>query len=1015
MKNLAGFVLMLLLSLQFPFGFSQTWQKLDSLRLHYQQKPDFDSAFFYAEKALLTVKEEFGERDTLYADMLRGLLAVYTYSGNFSKALEIANQEIELRKELQGEGHVNYGGSCIWLGYLNIYTGNFSEAYRLLRKAISIFEKELGKHHHLYVTSTTNLAGLYMQTGRYADAIPILLEGKRIRAELFGEESYEYAQVCGILAECYRMAGKYVQAEPMYLKSVEITEKVFGRDHPNYGLRINNLALFYSNSGNFVAAEPYIIESKNIYAKTVGKSHNDYAASCNNLADLYYEMGNLEAAEPLYLESRNIWENLLGKEHPTYATITNNLASLYQKMGRNTEAEPLIIEAKGIRERTLGYEHPDYAVSLINLATLYRDMKRFDEAEKLLLEAKGIYEKLSNDTHPVSAKIFQNLGTLYSTMSDFSKAESQFLQAKKIREELFGNDHHEYAETCHSLGSLYFIMGDLEKAKPFIIESISTLNRTIFHNFSFLTEREKELYYQDQSSRFDDFYAFAFEYYNQNPAISEMVYNNILKNKGLLLKSSTAMRNAIHTSADTSIISLYDSWVKLRKEIANTYSQEISKRSIRPEELEKQANNIEKELVRKTQIFNDFDAIKGADWLNVKKSLKPKEAAIEFIHFQKEGRKDSILYAALVVTSKSNLPHFVGLFYEKELQEILGKISDNNLRFVNSVYGTNLEANNRLYNTIWKPLEKYLKGINTIYLSPSGLLHKISFPAIASDRNILLCDAYNIHHQTSTAAIAYPNQLSFDEITSAALFGGIDYNTDYTEDEIWGYLEGTRLETERIMGILEGEKVDIELFTKDKSTEEKLKMVATKSNILHIATHGFFYPNPSVSEPLIAEHIEEGEVFFRGGRGTRGFGLWSFVRNPNPLMRAGLTFAGANRVWLEQYVKSESDGVLTADEVVNIDMRNTQLVVLSACETGLGDIRGSEGVYGLQRAFKMAGAKYIIMSLWQVPDKETVEFMEAFYTKLLKSKDIRNSFTETQREMRKKYDPYYWAAFVLVE
>ena len=189
--------------------------------------------------------------------------------------------------------------------------------------------------------------------------------------------------------------------------------------------------------------------------------------------------------------------------------------------------------------------------------------------------------------------------------------------------------------------------------------------------------------------------------------------------------------------------------------------------------------------------------------------------------------------------------------------------------------------------------------------------------------------------------------------------------------------------------------------------------MASNSNILHIATHGFFYPDPKEVQQQ-EEKVETSEITFRGG--SRGFGVNSFVENDNPLMRSGLVFAGANDVWSQQ-AKNDSidDGVLTAQEVSNIDMRKTELVVMSACETGLGDIKGSEGVYGLQRAFKMAGVNYMIMSLWQVPDKETEEFMTSFYKKLIKQKDIKQAFAETQKEMRTKYDPYFWAAFVLIE
>jgi len=182
-----------------------------------------------------------------------------------------------------------------------------------------------------------------------------------------------------------------------------------------------------------------------------------------------------------------------------------------------------------------------------------------------------------------------------------------------------------------------------------------------------------------------------------------------------------------------------------------------------------------------------------------------------------------------------------------------------------------------------------------------------------------------------------------------------------------------------------------------------------------MSTHGFFYPDPEkLTTNFEIDTVESNEdLVFRGSNSS--FGVKNFVFNKNPLMRSGLVLSGANRVWNNPDMKGEEDGVLTAYEVAQIDLRQTGLVVLSACETGLGDINGSEGVYGLQRSFKMAGVKYIIMSLWQVPDNETQEFMTLFYKNLLLLKEPKQAFAKTQLAMRKKYDPYYWAAFVLIE
>lgn len=340
----------------------------------------------------------------------------------------------------------------------------------------------------------------------------------------------------------------------------------------------------------------------------------------------------------------------------------------------------------------------------------------------------------------------------------------------------------------------------------------------------------------------------------------------------------------------------------------------------------------------------------------------------------------------------------------------------NDYDFINSIYGTSSNAKTDLYNLIWKPMESKLKGIKTVFLSPSGLLHKVSFEALCKEQNIYLCDHIDINIRTSTSKLALPDIRVMDNNISATLFGGINYNTDSTSNkentQIWTYLDGTKTESEKIEKILKDGNIAVKYFSNEMATEEEFKIIASNSDIIHIATHGFFYPDPDL---LIIEdeQIEHGEVLFRGG--DRGFGVNSFVKNNNPLMRSGLVFAGANDVWNRKEKPDGDDGVLTAQEVAHIDMRKTKLAVMSACETGLGDIKGSEGVYGLQRAFKMAGVKHLIMSLWQVPDKETEEFMTFFYEKLIKSSDIKQAFNSTQKEMRQKYDPYFWAAFVLIE
>jgi CHAT domain-containing protein len=356
----------------------------------------------------------------------------------------------------------------------------------------------------------------------------------------------------------------------------------------------------------------------------------------------------------------------------------------------------------------------------------------------------------------------------------------------------------------------------------------------------------------------------------------------------------------------------------------------------------------------------------------------------------------------------------VKLFEEKELLAIIGKNEDNNASYINNLYGSKNRPDDRLYKLIWQPVEQYLNGVKKVYMSPSGLLFKISFATISNGKNVFLCDKYEIQIKGNTGNTVRENVFSAGNNLSALVFGGIDYGTDQAGSQVWNYLRGSKDEGDAVRDILVKEHVAVQYLSENKATETYLKHNVQDYNILHVATHGFFFPDPNESKFVEKEEqTESATVDFRGT--MRGFGVRSFVNNQNPLMRSGLVFAGANGVWSKSEMNAADDGVLTAQEVTQVDMRKTFLVVLSACETGLGDIKGSEGVYGLQRAFKMAGVKFIVTSLWQVPDKETVEYMERFYTNLLKIREIRKAFSETQKEMRQKYDPYFWAAFVLIE
>ena len=394
------------------------------------------------------------------------------------------------------------------------------------------------------------------------------------------------------------------------------------------------------------------------------------------------------------------------------------------------------------------------------------------------------------------------------------------------------------------------------------------------------------------------------------------------------------------------------------------------------------------------------------------------EIAIEYSSFQltnKNKPTDSTMYVAYVYKKGWQNPKMISLFEEKELKKVLANKSPNQL------YNSN-----KLYNLLWKPLKKYLNDSKTVYYSPSGLLNQISFAALKE--NETLCNKYNLVQLSSTGVLA--GKLTEPSLATTLFIGDINY--DYTETvdlaidstqytylnieslkysrgtksrgESWTYLPGTLKEIEGLQTILKlkGNNYSTSL-TGTKATEANFKKLSGNSpNILHIATHGFFYENLDIKpQRNMSLNTED-----------------RYRLAEDPLLRSGLILAGANYTWKYGYNPNEKeDGILTAMEISNMDLSNTELVVLSACETGLGDIDGSEGVYGLQRAFKMAGVNIIVMSLWKVPDDETAEFMNLFYSNWIKTNRVKAAFNQAQRTMQKKYkdEPLKWAAFVLFE
>ncbi len=977
----------------------EVWgQDVDKAMIYFKNEEYYKAAAEF-EAALPALEKQYGKNDTVwYAYYINYTALSFENCQQFSKAEQYYLLAKNIYENVSGSADSFYGAILNNLALLYSYMGQYYKALPLSIKALENCEKSLGKKHPSYSSRLNNLALSYSDMGEYDKALPLLLEALENTKENLGKNNFEYGMSLGNLGALYSEMGEYEKALPFLLQALENIEETLGKEHPEYGEKLNNLALFYANIGLYEKALFFYLQALENSEKYYGKAHTKFVIRLNNIAGLYRDIGNYDNALRLFLEALDIMENLHGKEHPLYGALLYNLSDLYKQMGQ------------------------------------------YEQAMFFCLEALKIHEILFNKEHRFYGECLNLLAVLYSIMNEYDKALPIYQVALEIVKNTFGIDNLKYAITFNSIANLYVNTGQFEQGLFIYKETQNIFLNKIESNFTFLSETEKEKYVKTVLYNFEVYQSFYSKCHAQQSGVEEYSYNIELAIKGMILNSGINMRQAILNSNNPEALAKYDDWLNLRVTLVHQYTKPLAERTIDVAIYEAEVDKLEGELARLSSGFEQNKKLFSIKWEDVQKQLKPNEVAIEFASFRYYNDKewtDSTMYIALVLRPQDTHPQLVPLCEQKQLDSLFANKGSADASFVASLYrgatalqleDVSLSAN--IYTVLWEPLAPYIPEGSTVYFAPSGTLHQIAFAAIQTPDGKVLSDKYRLVQLSTTARLAQESAFKETNITDIALFGGIYYDVEEKDllaqsllastkntttralphdlergSQSWNFLQGTLNEVNAINNLAQSNKIKTQLYTGVTAVEERFKALSGNNSprILHIATHGFFFPDPQ------KEYKETG---FMGQEDKH-----VFRASDNPLNRAGLLFAGANRTWKGDTVpEGVDDGILTAYEAANVYLNNTQLVVLSACETGLGDIKGSEGVFGLQRAFKGAGAEYLLMSLWKVPDNETAEFMAYFYGKLFTGSSILVAFESTQTYMKTKYtgEPYKWAAFVLI-
>lgn len=912
----------------------------------------------------------------------------------------------------------NYAAVLTNLSFVREAQGQYAEVLKLRKEAIAIYTKLYGETHPKLAPALNNLASIYEFMDRFEEAESIRKRILSLIAKELGKTHLDYGRYLNNIGYLYVNIGQFKEAEACYVEALDIYTKRLGTDHPEYFTLLSNLAYLYLTTDRIALAEEYFRRKLDFWHKRQ-PGGEEYATALRGMGDYYEKIGAYEQARRHYEESLEILIRLYGEQSRQAGLAFNRLGILEKNESNYQKADLLFTKALNINLRLLGENHSEVAVILSNRSLALRNLGRYAEAEADLQKAIQIHESL-NASLPVNlAYSLESYAAVLQATSRLPEAEATIRRCLELQREIVGKNHEDYAYPLQRLGRILLQQGHNTEADSALAQAFEVFTQRIRQSFSYLPLLQQKSFLKKY--RILDYYPTAATA-TPSPVIAGLSYDVALLRKGAILHNSRSLRERLEAGQDTSLLALYDQYQYTTRAVSGQYKLPKDRRTAL-DSLQQRAEALEAQLLRRSPEYQDY--IKGfqLSWQDIQATLQPGEAAIEFIRYNRHAvdPTDTFYYAAAVLRPGWDAPQVVPLCAEAALEQLLRDDPDQRRKkdYVDNIYGheaRGAEPGNKprnLFQLLWEPLEPMLAGAKHIYFSPDGLLHRINFNALAvDDQQRLLDRPYALTQLRSTRYLADKKTEQVYSQNTALIYGGIDFDqvADAGADGVvarggdyyWSNLPHANKEVGVVTEQLKGKRFTFITRSGQSATEEAFMQdlsTVPSPRVLHVITHAYFAPNPSKYEP--SDRLRPNAF------------------EPNPMMRSALVFAGANRPdTLRQRATGEGDRIVTAQEISPSDLSGTELVVLSACETGLGDIDGAEGVYGLQRAFLQAGAKQVLVSLWEVDDETTAEWMEVFYREWLQNgKSPRQALRATQQIIREKYpkDPYYWAAFVLVE
>ncbi len=1022
----------------------------------------YDEAFQSLKDALQITESALGPQHRDVANLLAIIAEGYYLAGDNDQALTLLKRSLTIGESALGTNHPVVARTLRDLSLVHRTKGNLNEGKALLNRCLAIQEKFYGREHVAYAVSLQFRASFDAEDGNFREAIASINRSSAIIEKALGKENFVYADNQRVAAAIYSILADYSKAVACAEESLAILERVFAADHLIVAANFRALASIYEEQGQDAKASAFLERALEITEKKLGSDHIQAAPILNQMGLLAYKLklGFYSVALEDLQKSLAIAEKSMGRESPSVASVLHNIGRVYSQLGNYGKALETYKRSLAIVEKVFGTDHVAVAASLGDLASLYRSQKNFKDALPLYQRSLELRQKAFGPEHPVVAISLNNLALIYKDLGDLEEAIRLYTLALDIQLKVLGPEHPDVATTLENMAMCLVDYGEPQVSIQCFSAMFRGQRNYLLSELSGLDDDIGAYLIGRSYSSTEIFHSVCAAGALKNLRVAKVGGAEQLASCKALLEELRTIQAALETDPDSRIQELRVQYLAIRAQIDRVAETNLTpeQRDAKRRELQAALFQIQKELVKRRRFLERSLHERDLTLADIAHNTPSDAALVDFVQYHrydfaakadkwKEQRYAVYVTFPLADDATNVVVERIELGEAAPIDETVELICK---RMAAAQYRAKdlSPALQRLSDLVYAPLAGHLTNVSHLIVCPDGQLSRVPFEMLLHGDRYLVEDK-TISYVSSgreIARLATESKASRLAASRSLVIGDPDFDFDLAdrssrrEEALSSKSEienrqskidrslltsaATRslsrsfrsLNFKRLHGTADEARTTAQLLGHEcelrlgaQARERELKAVRSP-RVLHLATHGFFLSDQEFKHSGSLQELSLADT--RSGRR-------SFVppenRWENPMVRCGIALAGANHAQQITDAVAE-DGLLTGLEASLLNLQGTELVILSACDTGSGEVKIGEGVMSLRRAFRIAGAESVLASHWKVSDKATSLLMTEFMRRWRAGEPRAKAWREAQLSLlhsKEFSNPYFWAAFTL--